>query len=58
MPHVIKDIIVNLSLTENGNVVGKYAASVAAATQAHLSGVAFIYDPVVPPLSAATFPQK
>jgi len=45
---MIKDIIVNLSVTENGSV-GNYAASVAAALQAHLTGVAFIYDPVVPP---------
>jgi len=45
---MIKDVIVNLSVTENGSV-GNYAASVAAALQAHLTGVAFIYDPVVPP---------
>jgi nucleotide-binding universal stress UspA family protein len=41
---MIKDIIVNLSVTKNNNVVGNYAASVAAALQAHLTGVAFIYD--------------
>jgi hypothetical protein len=45
---MIKDIIANLSVTENGSVVGNYAASVAAVLQAHLTGVAFIYDPVVP----------
>ena len=45
---MIKDIIVNLSITENGSAVGNYAASVAAALQAHLAGVAFIYDPIVP----------
>jgi nucleotide-binding universal stress UspA family protein len=45
---MIKDIIVNLSVTQNGSVVGNYAASVAAALQAHLVGVAFIYDPIVP----------
>jgi len=45
---MIKDIIVNLSVTENGSAVGNYAASVAAALQAHLAGVAFIYDPIVP----------
>jgi nucleotide-binding universal stress UspA family protein len=45
---MIKDIIVNLSVTKNGSVVGNYAASVAAALQAHLTGVAFIYDPIVP----------
>jgi len=45
---VIKDMIVNLSLTENGSVVGTYAASITAAMEAHLTGVAIIYDPVVP----------
>jgi len=45
---MIKDIIVNLSVTTNGSVVGSFAASVAAALQAHLTGVAFIYDPIVP----------
>jgi hypothetical protein len=45
---VIKDIIANLSVTKNGSAVGNYAASVAAALQAHLTGVAFVYDPIVP----------
>ena len=43
---MIKDIIANLSVTKNDSVV--YAASVAAAFQAHLTGVAFVYDPIVP----------
>jgi nucleotide-binding universal stress UspA family protein len=45
---MIKGIIVNLSVARNGSTVGNYAVSVAAALQAHLTGVAFIYDPVVP----------
>jgi nucleotide-binding universal stress UspA family protein len=45
---MIKDIIVNLRVARNGSTVGNYAVSVAAALQAHLTGVAFIYDPVVP----------
>src|SRR5437588_1080037 len=45
---MVKDIIVNLSVTKNGSTVGNYAVSVAAALQAHLTGIAFIYDPVVP----------
>jgi nucleotide-binding universal stress UspA family protein len=45
---MIKDIIVNLSVTKDGSNVGNYAVSAAAALQAHLTGVAFIYDPVVP----------
>ena len=45
---MIKDIIVNLSVARNGSTVGNYAVSVAAALRAHLTGIAFIYDPVVP----------
>jgi len=45
---MIQDIIVNLSVTKNDSVVANYAASVAAAMQAHLTGVAFVYDPIVP----------
>jgi nucleotide-binding universal stress UspA family protein len=45
---MVKDIIVNLSVTKNGSTVSNYAVSVAAALQVHLTGIAFIYDPVVP----------
>jgi nucleotide-binding universal stress UspA family protein len=45
---MIKDIIVNLSVTKNDSTVGNYAVSVAAALQAHLTGIAFVYDPIVP----------
>ncbi len=55
---MVKDIIVNLSVTEAGSVVGKYAVSVAAALQAHLTGVAFIYDPVVPISGAGYIPAE
>ena len=53
---MIKDIIVNLSVTTEGSIVAKYAISVAAALQAHLTGVAFIYDPVVPISGAGYIP--
>jgi nucleotide-binding universal stress UspA family protein len=53
---MVKDIIVNLSVTTEGSIVGKYAISVAAALQAHLTGVAFIYDPVVPISGAGYIP--
>lgn len=53
---MVKDIIVNLSVTTEGSTVGKYAISVAAALQAHLTGVAFIYDPVVPISGAGYIP--
>jgi nucleotide-binding universal stress UspA family protein len=55
---MIKDIIVNLSVTAEGSVVGKYAVSAAAALQAHLTGVAFIYDPVVPISGAGYIPAE
>jgi nucleotide-binding universal stress UspA family protein len=45
---MIKDIIVNLSVSKNDSTVGNYAVSVAAALQAHLTGIAFVYDPIVP----------
>ena len=55
---MVKDIIVNLSVTKEGSVVGKYAVSVAAALEAHLTGVAFIYDPVVPISGAGYSPAE
>jgi nucleotide-binding universal stress UspA family protein len=45
---MIKDILANLSVTKEAGPAGDYAVSVAAALQAHLTGIAFIYDPVVP----------
>jgi nucleotide-binding universal stress UspA family protein len=46
---MIKDIIVNLSVTEEGSsALTNYAVSVAAALDAHLTGVAFVFDPIVP----------
>jgi nucleotide-binding universal stress UspA family protein len=45
---MIKDIVVNLSVNQEGGPAGGYAVSVAAAFDAHLTGIAFIYDPIVP----------
>jgi nucleotide-binding universal stress UspA family protein len=55
---MVRDIIVNLNVTEKGSGVGKYAISVAAALEAHLTGVAFIYDPVVPISGAGYIPAE
>src|SRR5271170_5296602 len=41
---MIKDIVVNLSV----GPAGDYAASVASALDAHLTAIAFVYDPIVP----------
>jgi nucleotide-binding universal stress UspA family protein len=45
---IIKDVVANLSVSEGGSFTGDYAVSVASALEAHLTGIAFIYDPVVP----------
>jgi len=55
---MVKDIIVNLSVTNEGSVVGQYAVSVAAALEGHLTGIAFIYDPVVPISGAGYIPAE
>ena len=45
---MIKDILVNLSVDGKRDAATDYAISVAAALNAHLAGVAFAYEPVVP----------
>ena len=44
---MVKDIIVNLSVGKPRDVAGDYAISVASAFDAHLSGIACAYEPVV-----------
>jgi nucleotide-binding universal stress UspA family protein len=44
---MVKDLIVNLNVTKKDTAAGDYAVSIAAALQAHLTGVAFIYDPIM-----------
>jgi hypothetical protein len=44
---MIKDIVVNLSLGER-DPAGDYAVSAAEAFDAHVLGVAFAYEPVIP----------
>jgi nucleotide-binding universal stress UspA family protein len=45
---MIKDIVVNLSVTGGGGPAGDYAVSIASALEAHLAAIAFVYDPIVP----------
>jgi nucleotide-binding universal stress UspA family protein len=45
---VIKDILVNLSEGEVGDVAGPYAISIAEMFGAHAAAVAFSYEPVIP----------
>jgi len=55
---IIKDIVVSLSVAEGGGVAGDYAVSVAAALDAHLTGIAFIYDPIVPVAATGYIPPE
>jgi hypothetical protein len=47
-PDMIKDILVGLPTGASPKAVVDYAVSVAAAFEAHLVGLAFTYEPVVP----------
>lgn len=53
---MIKDILVNLSVGEEASAAGDYAVSVAEAFDAHLAGIAFRYDPIVPVSGAGYIP--
>ncbi len=55
---MIKDIVVNLSVGEKPGPAGDYAISVAAAFDAHLAGIAFLYDPIVPISGAGYIPAE
>jgi nucleotide-binding universal stress UspA family protein len=55
---MIKDILVNLNVTEEGGPAGDYAVSVAAALEAHLTGIAFVYDPIVPVSGTGYIPAE
>jgi nucleotide-binding universal stress UspA family protein len=45
---MIKDIVVNLSVREGGKSTADYAVSVASALEAHIAGIAFVYDVKIP----------
>jgi len=45
---MIKDIVVNLPLIPERASTARFAVSVAHRFQAHLAGVAFVYDPILP----------
>jgi nucleotide-binding universal stress UspA family protein len=53
---MIKDIVVNLSVGERAGPAGDYAVSAAATFGAHLAGLAFLYDPIVPVSGAGYIP--
>ena len=55
---MIKDIVVNLTLTQAGGPAGDYAISIATALNAHLAGIAFLYDPIVPVSGTGYIPAE
>ncbi len=55
---MIKDIVVNLTVREGGGPAGDYAVSLAAALDAHLTAIAFIYDPIVPASGTGYIPAE
>jgi nucleotide-binding universal stress UspA family protein len=55
---MIKDIVVNLSVTKGGGPAGDYGVSVASMLSAHLAGVAFVYDPIVPVSATGYIPAE
>ena len=55
---MIKDIVVNLSVTEEGSPTADYAVSVAGALDAHIAGIAFVYDPIVPVSGSGYIPAE
>jgi len=55
---MIKDIVVNLNVSKDGGPAGDYAVSVAAAFDAHLTGIAFVFDPIVPVSGTGYIPAE
>jgi nucleotide-binding universal stress UspA family protein len=55
---MIKDIVVNLGVGEGASFAGDYAVSVAEALDAHLTGIAFLYDAVVPVAATGYVPPE
>lgn len=55
---MIKDIVVNLSVGDKAGPAGDYAVSIAATFDAHLAGIAFLYDPIVPVSGAGYIPAE
>ena len=56
---MIKDLVVNLSLGADDDAASTYAISVAETFGAHIAGIAFSYEPVIPPstMGASIPPQ-
>ena len=55
---MINDIIVNLSVGAKANPASDYAISLAAALNAHLTGIIFLYSPTIPVARAGYVPPE
>lgn len=55
---MIKDIVVNLGARGSGIPTADYAVSVAGALEAHITGIAFAYDPTLPASGMGYFPVQ
>ena len=53
---MIKDLIVNLSLGDRADRATEFALSAAAVLDAHITGIAFLYEPVFPGVELAPIP--
>ena len=55
---MINDIVVNLSVGTKANLASDYAISLAAALNAHLTGIIFLYGPTMPVSRAGYVPPE
>jgi nucleotide-binding universal stress UspA family protein len=55
---MIKDVVIILNVGATGSPASDYAISVAAVFDAHLTGIAFLYDPMVPVSDAGWIPAE
>src|ERR1700693_1307167 len=57
-PAMIKDLVVNLSAGNGADPASDYAISVADAFRAHAFGIAFAYEPILPPSVMGGLPSE
>ena len=55
---MIKDIVVNLNVGTTASSASDFAISVAAAFDAHLTGIAFLHSPIIPVTGAGNIPAE
>jgi nucleotide-binding universal stress UspA family protein len=55
---MIKDIVVNLNVGTTASSASDFAISIAAAFDAHLTGIAFLHSPIIPVTGAGNVPAE